>query len=287
MAHTDRHRWQEPDRLAPVILIAAGLVAAVLFWPYGKKSQEEPAREESPAVMQDDLKEQGKTDEIQIQYPVPQQTGKPDSAIIQSKQKTIPLPVPDESKDSFEVELRYLYIEQKLGQLFLLENIIPNFVVTIDNLTETKLPQKYRITKPPAGKFQTVKDATGNEFIDYSNYARYKIYIDLAEAVDIHSLVSFYVRHYDLFQQAYRDLGYPNRYFNDRFVQVLDHLQTAPEIWKPIQVVRPKVIYQFADPELEALSAGHKLLVRMGPENTVRIKARIRELRQALTTLKK
>jgi hypothetical protein len=41
-------------------------------------------------------------------------------------------------------------------------------------------------------------------------------------------------------------------------------------------------MYQFADPNLEALSAGQKLLLRMGPANAVIVKAKLRELRSAV-----
>jgi hypothetical protein len=42
-------------------------------------------------------------------------------------------------------------------------------------------------------------------------------------------------------------------------------------------------MYLFADPQLEELSAGQKIMIRMGVENAVRIKARLREVRQGLT----
>jgi hypothetical protein len=42
------------------------------------------------------------------------------------------------------------------------------------------------------------------------------------------------------------------------------------------------VRYEFADPELSALSSGQKALVRMGPENARRVKAKLRELRAAI-----
>jgi hypothetical protein len=39
------------------------------------------------------------------------------------------------------------------------------------------------------------------------------------------------------------------------------------------------VFYEFADPALEAESAGRKLLLRMGPGNAARVKAKLREIR--------
>ncbi|MFX9123653.1 DUF3014 domain-containing protein, partial [Acinetobacter baumannii] len=43
-----------------------------------------------------------------------------------------------------------------------------------------------------------------------------------------------------------------------------------------------KVFYEYADPKLEALSAGEKLLLRMGPSNEAVIKAKLRELRRSI-----
>jgi hypothetical protein len=47
-------------------------------------------------------------------------------------------------------------------------------------------------------------------------------------------------------------------------------------------LVRPNVLYQFADPELEAQSSGRKLLIRMGHEHAEKIKNSLRELRAAV-----
>ncbi|MEJ2700374.1 MAG: DUF3014 domain-containing protein, partial [Desulfuromonadales bacterium] len=63
----------------------------------------------------------------------------------------------------------------------------------------------------------------------------------------------------------------------------IDHLLAAPEVQGPIRVVRPSVRYKFADPDLEALSAGQKILIRMGPDNAAKVKAKLREIRQELT----
>ena len=105
----------------------------------------------------------------------------------------------------------------------------------------------------------------------------------LAEAVKTKQLVAVYVRFYPLFQQAFKDLGYPSGYFNDRLIEVIDDLLAAPDLQGPVKLVRPKVMYQFADPDLEARSAGQKILIRMGSENAARIKAKLKEIRRELT----
>ena len=109
----------------------------------------------------------------------------------------------------------------------------------------------------------------------------------VVQATDVKSLALVYERLYPLFQQSYEDLGYPGKYFNDRLVQVIDHLLQAPEVSGPIQLVQPKVMfYEYADPNLESRSAGQKLLIRMGPANERIIKAKLREFRAEIVKKK-
>ncbi|HKC44456.1 MAG TPA: DUF3014 domain-containing protein, partial [Burkholderiales bacterium] len=74
-----------------------------------------------------------------------------------------------------------------------------------------------------------------------------------------------------------------NHYFNDRLVEVIDHLLATPTVTGPIKLARPWVLYEYADPALESRSAGQKALIRMGPENAARLKAKLREIRQRVT----
>jgi hypothetical protein len=123
----------------------------------------------------------------------------------------------------------------------------------------------------------------GRMSISGANATRYAPYLKTLQALDTAPLVALYVRNYPAFQQAYRDLGYPNGYFNDRLVDVIDHLLAAPEVQTPVTVLQPRVLYEYANPDLEARSAGQKALLRLGPEGERAAKAKLREIRRALT----
>ena len=103
--------------------------------------------------------------------------------------------------------------------------------------------------------------------------------LDRVHPVDSARLVAIYFHYYPLFQQAYRDLGYPQGHFNDRLVDAIDHLLATPEMKTPAELVRPKVFYVYADADLESRSAGQKVLMRMGAANAVRVKAKLRDIR--------
>ena len=42
---------------------------------------------------------------------------------------------------------------------------------------------------------------------------------------------------------------------------------------------RPWVLYEYEDPALQKLSAGQRILLRMGPDHLRRVKAKLREIR--------
>ena len=91
--------------------------------------------------------------------------------------------------------------------------------------------------------------------------------------------------HYTLLAGDKEAEPYPDGYFNDRLVQVIDHLLATPEVVDPIELVRPHVLYEYSDPDLEALSSGQKLLLRMGTDNGKKIKNTLRKLRGLVTTM--
>jgi hypothetical protein len=193
-----------------------------------------------------------------------------------------PLPALNDSDAAVAEALGGLWNAGTLEQFFHLKDFIRRVVATIDNLPRAKLALRLMPVKPVAGPFLIAgKDA--ELAVNPANAARYAPYVRLAEALDTKQVVALYVRFYPLFQQAYRELGYPKGYFNDRLVEVIDHLLAAPEVRAPVRLVRPKVFYLYADPELEARSAGQKILMRIGAENAGRLKAKLRELRGELT----
>jgi hypothetical protein len=193
-----------------------------------------------------------------------------------------PLPLLGESDAAMQDTLAELFTRKSAVEFFYLKEIVRRFVVTVDNLPRKKVPMQYRLFKPVLGKFLVTGE--GENFLaSPDNYRRYTPYVFLTNAVDTRKLVAVYVRFYPLFQQEYQNLGYPKGYFNDRLVEAIDDLLAAPDVPGQIKLVRPNVLYQFADPNLEDLSAGQKIMIRLGSENAARIKARLRDVRRELT----
>ena len=193
-----------------------------------------------------------------------------------------PLPALGESDAATSEALAGLLDRKSLTQLLYPDLMIRRIVATIDNLPRKKAPMRMMPVKPVPPLFARA-GTQDNMVISPGNSTRYAAYVLVAQAVDARKLVGVYIRLYPLFQKAYEELGFPKAYFNDRLVETLDHLLDAPDIKGPIKLTQPKVMYEFADPDLEARSAGQKIMIRMGSENAAKVKAKLREIRQEVT----
>ena len=213
----------------------------------------------------------------------------PESAIVHP----IEAP-PDQPLQAGEVApaLTELLGRKAVLSFFQVDDFPRRFAATVDNLGRAHAPPAVWPVNPMAGRF-TVEERDGATFIAADNSSRYTPFVLLAETVDIRRAVDLYVRMYPLLQKSYEELGYPKRYFNDRLIAVIDQMLATPEREEPLKLEltnvkgpipseRPWVRYQYVDPELEALSAGQKILLRVGPVNARRLKAKLAEIRDEL-----
>lgn len=228
-----------------------------------------PAPPATPAALPDAPAKAGVMPvEPAILYPVPE------AQVAQ-------LPPLESSDNALRDALVNYFGRQSVQQLFGLDSIVRHMVVTIDNLPRETLATRLLPTKPVRGAFLVSKSG-GETTIAPGNAARYLPYVELARRTDAAQLVKMYASFYPLFQTAYVELGYPNGYFNDRLVAVIDHLLAAPSPDGPVRLSQPHIVYKFADPKLESASAGHKIMLRMGSQNALVVKASLREIRAEL-----
>lgn len=195
--------------------------------------------------------------------------------------QSMPAPSLDDSDPEIRGELNELVGQRTVTQFIVPERIIRNVVVTIDNLTLKKASIEQRPVKPMPGKFVTGGSESA-PVIAAENYARYDTFIDAMQRVDTRRLVAVYRDLQPLFQEAYEELGHPNESFTGRLLEIIDHLLEAPDVEGTIPLVQPGLFYEYADKELESLSVGKKLLIRLGPKNRAAVKKKLREIRAEL-----
>ena len=262
---------RESSTLWIAVLLAFGVVAGLWYYTTQRDSPEAPvplpvtpAEPELPPIAED-----------KPLHPLP--------SLTESERPELrPLPNLDDSDEFLKLELADLFgpdLQPRLAE----SRIIERIVATVDNLPRKHVAERMRPVSGLAEQFVVdAGEASDVYVLNPDGYRRYDSIVGMLTAADINAMVSLYRRYYSLFQDAYVDLGYPNRYFNDRLVEVIGHLQETPQAEPPILLLRTHVLYQFADPELEQLSSGQKLLLRMGPTHAASVKAKLAELRNAI-----
>ena len=244
------------------------LVAIIAAWIWMQRGQPQLELTEPPATETPAPPPTAEA-EPKIQFPVP--------PVVTEK----PLPPLDGSDRQLREALSDLGAEPGWLEKAVFEDFVRRVVATVDSLTTEKIPLRLLPVKTAPGKLMTAVDAEGIR-LQSENSARYRPYMRAVAAIDAKRLVALYIEYYPLFQQAYQELGYPKGYFNDRLIAVIDHLLATPEVTEPVRLVQPKVMYQFADPEMEARSAGQKALMRMGNANAAVVKEKLRAIRREL-----
>lgn len=225
---------------------------------------------------------QPKPEPAQVQAPPAPPPPEPEiRQVIETLPEPPPLPALADSDNFMLDALNDLVNDNTLMKFFLTGRIIHNIVATVDNLPRRRVSMSVIPLKRVPGKFAT-SGSEDNLTISPRNAARYTPYIKIAGAVEAKKLVELYVSLYPLFQQAYEELGYPDKYFNDRLIVALDDLLAAPDIKEPVRLIQPNVFYQFADPDLEGRSIGQRILMRTGSRNEAIIKAKLRVIKQEL-----
>lgn len=162
------------------------------------------------------------------------------------------------------------------------EQLLRKFVVLVDNLTRDNFPQTGLPYETLEGEMpvRTVDDdlyEMGEEA-----YARFDPLVDVFVALDTEAAMALYRSLSPLLQRAFSELGYRNAEFDDTLREAIDSVLATEELEGPFQLVKPSVMYVYADSRIENLSALQKQMLRLGPDNAERVKAKLREIREAL-----
>ena len=282
-------KYTQKTFLLPVAVISAGVAVAVLWWLMaGPKAPLDEAPDALP-ITEMTVLDNGAINapELPSSAVTSAAAGPPELQPVEVPVAALPL-----GADQVGSTLTDFLGKKAALTFFQLDDFPRKFVATVDNLGRTHAPPVAWPISPTDGRF-TVQTHDGATIVSSDNGLRYTPLVLLLESINIPQAVDLYVRMYPVLQQTYGELGFPNRQFNDRLLQVINHLLATPrapqvvavkltEVKGPIPSLRPWVRYEFADPELEALSSGQKIMLRVGSVNQNRLKARLSAVRQEI-----
>jgi len=187
----------------------------------------------------------------------------------------------DESDELIRKLVGELSSHPELAAWLMTDDIIRKFVAAVDNIANGHSPRPQIDFFKPQGSF-LVTDEAGDYFIDSESYKRYDIVTEVFLSLDTKGCVTLFKQLQPAVQEAYQDLGYPDRDFHTTLKKALGELLKTPVLEENIQVDKEVITYRMLDSELESLSQAQKHLLRMGPENVQKIQTKLRNIAQAL-----
>lgn len=204
-----------------------------------------------------------------------------DQAGAQAGKRRVQVAPADVGEAAVNKELARNWPLAQLRKYFNLQEQARRLVITVDNLPREHVPSQLRITRGVPELLRVQKDGE-TITLDPSNYERYDRIISYVEKMDARKIGRLYAKFYPLLQRTYEETGFPEARFHDRVLAALDDMMDAPRPTGPIRLVQPKVLYRFEDDHLESLSAGQKIMIRVGPENAARLRKVLARVRAAI-----
>lgn len=272
------NKRSKPSSWVPAVIVLAAIVAAGAWMVRRAMQPNETARPVAAAPQAVAASAMAPAHTASMPPPI-HEVGAPASA------STAPLPALHESDDSVIAGLSALGGDG-LKSLLVSPQLVARIVATVDALPRHALGSSFILPlRTPRGSFRT-SETQGIVTADTHNAERYAPYMAVVRHADPQALVRWYVRHYPLFQQAWRELGYPRGEFNERLLATIDDMLAAPTLAQPPALRLENSRYVYVDPTLEARSVGQKLLLRLGPADAAELKGKLRVIRALLAAWK-
>jgi len=251
---------QKKVLLAGIIFVVIIVLAAAIYYFFIYQRPERP--EDITKVAQEQIPAQEKV--------------KPEEEKVEPLQVDL-----DESDELVRKLVGELSSHPELGVWLMTYDMIRKFVASVDNLANGHSPKPQIDFFKPEGNF-LVTEEEGDTFIDPESYKRYDMASEVFLSLDTKGCVTLYKKLKPAIQEAYRDLGYPERDFDNTLIKAIRELLRVPIVEEPIQVKKDVITYRMVDSELEGMSQAQKQLLRMGPDNVQKIQAKLRDIAQAL-----
>jgi hypothetical protein len=156
------------------------------------------------------------------------------------------------------------------------EDLIRKFTAIVDNIANGESPRPHLKFLVPKESFKIIK-RQGRIYIAPESYRRYNLIVDVFYSLDTRACIRLYKKIKPLIQQAYKELGYPDKDFDETLKIAIIELLKTPIIEGEIQLKEKVITYKMVDPNLEELSPAQKHLLRMGTENVLKIQDKLRE----------
>jgi len=169
----------------------------------------------------------------------------------------------------------------ELASFLVTEGLARKIVVAVVNIADgANASRQFRHLAPEAGF--SVAQQRPRVFVNPQSYARYDALADGFASMDVEGLAQAYRDSKPLLDEAFSELGYPDKELDEYLARAITVLLQTPVVDRQIGLNAESVNYTYTDSKLESLSLPQKQLLRTGPANTRKVQKQLRAFADAL-----
>ena len=161
------------------------------------------------------------------------------------------------------------------------DELVHRFVRVVVDLAGGSNPAANVSHMRPEADF-SVRESEGRIYMAEASHERYDLLAATFASLDPEGTVRLYRQLRPLIDEAYAEMGIPDRSFHEMLEMAIENLLMVQPRDEPLELELVEGIYEYADPDLESLGGAEKALLRVGPENTRRIQEHLRVLRSEM-----
>lgn len=150
------------------------------------------------------------------------------------------------------------------------DGLVDRIVLAVVNVAGGESPAAQLPFLQPSDTFAVVVDGD-RTFADPENGRRYNGVVAAMTSVNARAAARFYRGVGPLLEAGLRELGFVDREFDELAQSVVDVVLETEVPTGPLEVEQTGIVWSYVDPELEELSPATKHLLRIGPDNLLRL----------------
>jgi hypothetical protein len=249
-----------PGRSSPTrwIIVAAAGVAAVALLALWWMSRAQP----SPTA--------------------PAPTAPTDVAITPNRPRSQPMTLPPlgDSDTLLRDFIAQLSQHPLITRLLATTGIVRGATVAVVQIGDGKTPSAPLRALQPVTRLRIRGGERGA--IDPASYARHDAATAALTSIDPAAAAQVYVNVKQLFDEAYREQGFPSGDFDEAIVRAIARMQETPELNADPVLLRREGFYEHDDETLRRLAPVQRQLLLIGPANREKLMRWLREFAQRL-----
>ncbi len=277
-----RYEQKKSKRNVSVLLIMV-IVFLVLFFVWNNQKQQASQEKEITTI---DIPVEKPfsilENQILLNNAVKQESTEPNQEIDRVDIPKVKPILPNLENSDTDFKIRLEAVSKSLTDWFAIQHSIKKYIVIINDLSHNQIIFKHRSFLKMPEKIIVQEDAQGL-YLATESYRRFDTLANAIGAIDVKKGLELFLLFKPLFDQVFKEFAYPAEYkLEDIFLKAAASVIEAPVIETRLALNRDSVRYKYSDIKVESLNAVKKQMLRMGPENTKKIQAKLRELVEAV-----